>query len=200
MAVSQIALGAYFSSLAQYLSRSSDSLCGHNDDNDALNSDNDTQSDFDNNNTQHKTEFTASASMQRDIQRYSWLPLPLLMCFTVAFNLGLGSLTWVVATEILPVRSRGYTHTIANVTSNFCWFIITKTFRDIQTSLGLAAPFFMYGSVCLLGLVFIFIFLPETRGRTFEETALEFQGFGPLRERIGCNHIKRCIKEGREGK
>ena len=200
MAVSQIALGAYFSSLAQYLSQSSDNLCRNNDDNDALNSDNDTQSDFDNNNTQQETELTAS-SLLRDIHSYAWLPLPLLMVFTIAFNLGLGSLTWVVATEILPVRSRGYTHTIANLTSNFCWFIITKTFRDIQTSLGLAAPFFMYGSVCLLGLVFIFIFLPETRGRTFEETASEFQGLGPLRERIGCNHIKRCIKEGRrEGK
>ena len=191
-----MALGAYFSWLAQYLSRFSDSLCEHNN---ALNSDNDTRSDFYNNITQEDTELTASASLS-DLHSYSWLPLPLLMGFTVAFNLGLGSLTWVVATEILPVRSRGYTHTIANLTSNLCWFIITKSFRDIQSSLGFAAPFFMYGSVCLLGTVFIFVFLPETRGRTFEETASEFQGFGPLGERIGCNHIKRCIKAGRQRK
>ena len=87
MAVSQIALGAYFSSLSKYLSRTSDNLCGHNDDNDALNSDNDTQSDFYNNNTQQETELTASASMLLDIHSYSWLPLPLLMCFTVLANL-----------------------------------------------------------------------------------------------------------------
>jgi len=104
----------------------------------------------------------------------SWLPLPLIMGFTISFNLGLGSLTWVVATEVLPVRSRGWTHTLANLTSNLCWFVVTKTFRDLQDSLGHAAPFFLYGGVCLFGLVFIFIFLPETRGKTPEETAQNF--------------------------
>ena len=36
----------------------------------------------------------------------TWLPLPLVLAFTVSYNLGLGSLTWVVATEVLPIRSR----------------------------------------------------------------------------------------------
>merc|ERR1719192_555196 len=103
-----------------------------------------------------------------------WLPLPLVLSFTVAYNLGLGSLTWVVATEVLPIRSRGWTHTLANLTSNLCWFLVTKTFRDLQDSLGHAAPFFLYGGICLFGLVFIFIFLPETRGKTPEETAQNF--------------------------
>ena len=109
----------------------------------------------------------------------SWLPLPLILGFTVAFNLGLGSLTWVVATEVLPVRSRGWTHTLANLTSNLCWFLVTKTFRDLQESLGHAAPFFLYGGVCLFGLLFIFIFLPETRGKTPEETAQNFASLRP---------------------
>ena len=38
--------------------------------------------------------------------RLNWLPLPILIIYTAAFNIGMGSLTWVVATEILPVRSR----------------------------------------------------------------------------------------------
>ena len=67
-----------------------------------------------------------------DLAKVSWLPLPLILGFTVAFNLGLGSLTWVVATEVLPVNSRGWTHTLANLTSNICWFLVTKTFRDLQ--------------------------------------------------------------------
>ena len=84
----------------------------------------------------------------------------------MAYNLGLGSLTWVVATEVLPIRSkyppnkiqqefllrsRGWTHTLANLTSNLCWFLVTKTFRDLQDSLGHAAPFFLYGGICLFG-------------------------------------------------
>ena len=77
--------------------------------------------------------------------------------------------------------------------------IATKTFRDLQESLGHAAPFFLYGGVCLsflfiifssspfcsigqvclFGLLFIFIFLPETRGKTPEETAQNFASLRP---------------------
>ena len=103
------------------------------------------------------------------------LPLPILILYTLAFNVGMGSPTWVVATEILPVRSRRWTHTVANVTSNLCWFVVTKTYKDISTQFGLYVPFFIYGSICLFGLVFIYVFLPETRGRTPEETAKAFR-------------------------
>ena len=54
---------------------------------------------------QEDNHTTESGSPAGGLGTISWLPLPLLMIFTAAFNLGLGSLTWVVATEILPVRS-----------------------------------------------------------------------------------------------
>ena len=169
MAVSQIALGSYFSLLAQYL---------------ADDKENRTLSVEEEDNARNKTEEAHRTSPL--LTQISWLPLPLLMIFTIAFNLGLGSLTWVVATEILPVKSRGWTHTIANITSNFCWFLVTKTFNDLQDSFGLSAPFFLYGSVCVFGLIFIYIFLPETRGKTYEETAMEFQGCRRFKERLCC--------------
>ena len=175
MAVSQIALGSYFSLLAHYL---------------AADKENKTLRVEEEDNGRNNTEDDQPSLLTQ----ISWLPLPLLMIFTIAFNLGLGSLTWVVATEILPVKSRGWTHTIANITSNFCWFLVTKTFNDLQDSFGLSAPFFLYGSVCVFGLIFIYIFLPETRGKTYEETAMEFEGCRPFGERLCCS------VDGREGK
>ena len=106
---------------------------------------------------------------------YRMLPLPILIIFTLAYNVGMGCLTWVVATEILPFRSRRWTHTVANVTSNLCWFAVTKTYTDISKTFGISVPFFIYGSVCLFGFVFIYVFLPETRGKTPEETAKAFR-------------------------
>jgi hypothetical protein len=101
----------------------------------------------------------------------------------------MGSLTWVVATEILPVRSRRWTHTLANVSSNLWWFVVTKTFKELYTNLGPFVPFFLYGSVCLFGFVFIYIFLPETHGKTAEETAKSFTGFRPVVKRTGCKSV-----------
>ena len=66
---------------------------------------------------------------------WSWLVLPALQIFTLSYQLGLGSLAWSLASELLPARSRPYTHTLANIASNLCWFLVTKTFHDIQVSL-----------------------------------------------------------------
>ena len=177
MAVSQIALGVYFYILAHripvHIVSDSNSECS--------------------NTTVHNVTYISDDKEVDLKEKYSWIPLPLIMIFTTAFNLGLGSLTWVVATEILPDCSRGWTHAIANVTSNLCWFSVTKTFKDLQEHLGHCAPFFFYGSVCVFGFVFIYVFLPETRGKTCEETALEFVGLSPIIERIGGIHITTCF-------
>merc|ERR1719431_567536 len=182
MAVSQIALGIYFYILAQ---RTSVNLVYDKDSE---------KSNFTVTNVTHVEDEEEADHEEKN----SWIPLPLIMIFTAAFNLGLGSLTWVVATEVLPDRSRGWTQTIANVTSNFCWFLVTKTFKDIQDELGLSAPFFFYGSVCVFGFVFIYIFLPETRGKTYEETAQSFEGVDPFKERLGCPLLSECVTENLE--
>jgi len=99
-----------------------------------------------------------------------------------------GSLTWVVATEILPVRSKRWTHTISNVTSNFWWFVVTKTFREMgqASACGSCAPFFLYAAVCAFGFVFIYVFLPETHNKSAEETATDFRGLSPALHRVPC--------------
>ena len=52
---------------------------------------------------------------------------------------------------------------MSNATSNLWWFVVTKTFKDIYELASPAAPFLIYGAVCVFGFFFILIFLPETR-------------------------------------
>ena len=95
-----------------------------------------------------------------------WLPLPLLLGFTASYSLGLASLPWLLPTQLLPPTNRAATLTLANITSNLGWFVVLKTFQDLQEYAGLGAPFFLYGGVCVAGLFFIVIFLPEGFGIT----------------------------------
>ena len=201
MAVSQIALGAYYTSLAQIFSGDEriGAFCGVYDILEEL--DNETLSENLTSTEQSQQLKTSSIYSSEELHTISWLPLPLLVLFTIAFNIGLGPLTWAVAIEILPIRSRGYTHTIANLTSNICWFVVIKTFNDVQTLLGLAAPFYFYGSVCLLGLLFVFIFVPETRGRTFQEIGGEFEGLQSIKKRTGIGIFGNCcVRKTRSNK
>ena len=130
----------------------------------------------------------SAPSFSPDYDWVRWLPIPILIIYTVAFNVGMGSLMFVVASEISPVRSRQFTLTMGNVTSNFWWFVVTKTFKDVYRDFGPHVPFFLYGSICLVGFVFVYVFLPETQGLTEEERDEAFRGIKPIIKRVtgGC--------------
>ena len=91
--------------------------------------------------------------------------------------------------SLLTLFTGRWTHTLANASSNLWWFVVTKTFKELYTNLGPFVPFFLYGSVCLFGFVFIYVFLPETHGKTSEETAKSFSGFRPVVKRTGCKAV-----------
>ena len=193
MAVSHISLGAYFSSLAQIFSNNSSAAVCSSYSQPFI---------FDNATSHNGSETTSQLSISgtsphsssgSSLDTLGWVPLPLLIIFTFAFNLGSGSLTCHVVTELLPVESRRICLMLTNLTSNICWFVVVKTFHNIQTSLGLAAPFYLFGVSCVLGLTFVFIFVPETKGRTPQELRQEFKGLDGVVRRTGLGVMCSCL-------
>jgi hypothetical protein len=53
-------------------------------------------------------------------------------------------------------------------------FCTTKTYYNFETSLGLVGVITVYATVNAIGLVSIFLYLPETERRTLEEIELHF--------------------------
>lgn len=53
-------------------------------------------------------------------------------------------------------------------------FCTTKTYFNIETSLSLFGLIALYAVVDCIGLVYIYLFLPETERRTLEEIELHF--------------------------
>ena len=65
----------------------------------------DAQPEFNQNMDQNSTIVNSTLNAQGPVHKYqSLLLLPVLQVFTFFYNIGLGSLTWTVATEILPPR------------------------------------------------------------------------------------------------
>ena len=122
------------------------------------------------------------------ILRHSWTPLPLLLIFTAASNIGVGSLPSLVFTDMLPIESRPWTLTIANVASNISWFLVTKTFRTLQINFGAYSPFFLYGAASLICFVFIFLFLPEPRDQKSRTGENEFPHPHQIRPGVFCEN------------
>ena len=71
--------------------------------------------------------------------------------------------------EVFPLAIRGRASGLA---SSFNWigsFLVGLLFPIMTASMSQEAVFAIFGVICLLGVLFVQFFVPETRGRTLEE-------------------------------
>lgn len=111
-----------------------------------------------------------------DLSDYGWLPLASFVVFVIGFSLGFGPIPWLMMGEILPAKVRGSAASIVTAFNWACTFVVTKTFIDIVESIGSHGAFWMFGSVCFVGMFFIAICVPETQGQSLEDIEKKMAG------------------------
>lgn len=86
-------------------------------------------------------------------------------CFAFSF----GPIPWLMMTEIFPLSVRGRAVSIATMTSWGCNLIVSFTFLSLLQAIGPSFTFWLYALVGVLGFIFVWKLVPETKGRTLEE-------------------------------
>nr|XP_045013405.1 solute carrier family 2, facilitated glucose transporter member 10 [Jaculus jaculus] len=107
-----------------------------------------------------------------------WAALVCLMAYVSAFSFGFGPVTWLVLSEIYPGEIRGRAFALCN---SFNWaanLSISLSFLDLLGAIGLSWTFLLYGLTAVLGLAFIYILVPETKGQTLAEIEQQLQKSG----------------------
>jgi facilitated trehalose transporter len=132
------------------------------------------------------------------------LPLVSLLAFMLLYNVGAGPIPFLMMGELLPSRIRGETFLVplkltsykitqtnneesilfirfigfgCALATSFNWllaFIVTKTFESLTILLGIDGCFFLFAGICLLGLLFCALFVPETKGKSFDEIQKQY--------------------------
>ena len=101
-------------------------------------------------------------------------PLLLLVLLAIAcYAMSLAPVTWVVLSEIFPNRIRGAAMAVATVSLWLASFLLTYTFPLLNNAFGASGTFWLYGIICVAGLLFIYKKLPETKGKSLEEIEKE---------------------------
>ncbi|NLH17559.1 MAG: sugar porter family MFS transporter [Phycisphaerae bacterium] len=102
----------------------------------------------------------------------------ILLCilgYIACFALSVGPVTWVILAEIFPTKIRGRAMAIATCCLWIANYIISQTFPMMDKNDWLIErfhhgfPFFLYGFFCILLLLVIVRFVPETKNKTLEE-------------------------------
>jgi MFS transporter, SP family, xylose:H+ symportor len=104
--------------------------------------------------------------------RAGWHGTPVLaltLCAIACYAMTLAPLTWVLIAEIFPNRLRSAGMSVAVSALWISSFALTYSFPFIDRALGSAGAFFTYSTICTAGAVFVWYFVPETKGRTLEE-------------------------------
>ncbi|XP_028365274.2 LOW QUALITY PROTEIN: solute carrier family 2, facilitated glucose transporter member 12 [Phyllostomus discolor] len=102
-----------------------------------------------------------------------WLFLASLLVYIAAFSIGLGTIPWLVLSEIFPVGIRGQA---MSLTSSMNWginLLISLTFLTVTDLIGLSWLCFTYAIMSVAALVFIIMFIPETKGCSLEQISTQ---------------------------
>jgi sugar porter (SP) family MFS transporter len=107
----------------------------------------------------------------------SGLPILILtLCTIGCYALSLAPITWVLISEIFPNRIRGRAVSISVSALWIACFVLTFTFPILNRRLGPAGTFWIYAAICIAGCIFIFLRVPETKGKTLEQIERELTG------------------------
>lgn len=98
-----------------------------------------------------------------------WLPVCSLCIFIIMFSLGFGPVPWLMMGEVFASNIKGVAGSIAGTTNWLLAFIVTKTFVNLKTALGTGQTFWLYAGITIVGAIFVFFLVPETKGKSLNE-------------------------------
>ncbi len=107
-------------------------------------------------------------AFQQKQQSYS-LIVALILAYVLSFAVSLGPGAWVYISELFPNSVRGRAMSIATMAVWIACLAVTLTFLTLIRLLTTAGAFWFYGALCAVTFVFVWRWLPETKGRTLEE-------------------------------
>ncbi|MBN3286959.1 GTR12 protein, partial [Polyodon spathula] len=98
-----------------------------------------------------------------------WLSLACLLVYIAAFSISLGPMVWLVLSEIFPLGVRGRAMSVVIAVSWVVNLLVSMTFLTVIEKIGLPYVLFIYAVMSCALLVFVFLFIPETKRQSLEQ-------------------------------
>jgi SP family xylose:H+ symportor-like MFS transporter len=96
------------------------------------------------------------------------LPVISIIVYAAFFMMSWGPICWVLISEIFPNTIRGQAVAIAVAFQWIFNFIVSSTFPPLYDFSPMLA-YSLYGAICVIAALFVWKFVPETKGKTLED-------------------------------
>lgn len=95
--------------------------------------------------------------------------LVFILLYIACFAASYGPVTWVVISEIFPIKMRGVAMSVATFALWVAVYVVTQMFPILLESAGPALTFWVFCGMSLLAFFFVWSQVPETKEKTLEE-------------------------------
>ena len=96
------------------------------------------------------------------------------MAFVAGHAVGNGVVCWVILSEIFPTKVRGRAMSVATTSLWIFAFLGNLVFPVMQKTVGNHGTFGLFAGMALVNVIFVLIFVPETKGLSLEEIGKSF--------------------------
>ncbi|KZC14029.1 PREDICTED: monosaccharide-sensing protein 2-like [Dufourea novaeangliae] len=113
-----------------------------------------------------------------------WILHASVIFYELIIALGLNPLPYMMLGELFPTNVKGTAVSLANLWGSLLAFIVSKMYQVISDSYGVYTSFGLFAISCFIGIIFIVLMVPETKGKSLLE----------IQEELNCK--KRKQKKG----
>jgi sugar porter (SP) family MFS transporter len=104
-----------------------------------------------------------------------WITVASLMVYVASFAISLGPIFWLMISEIYPLDIRGVAMGISTMANwGFNW-LVALTFLTLVNTIGISSSFGLYAILGILALIFCYLKVPETKGKSLEEIEMQLR-------------------------
>lgn len=104
----------------------------------------------------------------KDYSFIKWIPMVGILCFYGGYFGGYVTVTFILMGELLPSNARSIGSSMASACSILSMFLVVKFIPVLKESIGLDGCFWFFSGATFCSLIFCYVFVPETFGKTLE--------------------------------
>lgn len=97
------------------------------------------------------------------------IPLGSTIIYMACFSVGYGPVPWMLLGEMFSSEIKGIATGMAILVNWSLAFVVTMFFPIMNSSLGEHYTFYIFSAIMGLGTCFVYLFVPETRGKTLSQ-------------------------------
>jgi sugar porter (SP) family MFS transporter len=97
-----------------------------------------------------------------------------LALYLAFFSIGIGPCGWLIPSEVFSMSIRGKAMSIATFCNRVAATLMSSTFLSTVGLIGWSGFFFMLFLICLVSIIFVYFYVPETKDQSLERMTFYF--------------------------